>query len=399
MPTKTLNESVRRQVVRGGSVVEQANQARSQFKKTWSHTPNYRQLKASGARLPDNPYLRTHSQGWGGSANFAGGYITYSEGYYIFPSLAGIDASLVSEVFTDLIGKAKGEQWNAPVFVAEGRKTAQMVFDRAKHLATMVFELRRGRIDRFAAMFHDSVSKPSARRRNRWKSDYGKDALRAQSSIWLEAQYGWVPFMLDVRNAVNATMDAIEVPAKRVGRVTAKRTRSSIYFEGEGLLYSMPTYGINTYGRAQVFDKQSMRAVWNFSPRVADLPGRFGLLNPLEVAWELLPLSFVADWFLPIGDYLSTLDAPWRFTHIGGTRGQRREIVRDWKKTRDAGSTKSTSSSGMALTSALHIQRIPLSAIPMPSLANMAFRPKLGVARTISGIALLSQQLSRLGKR
>jgi hypothetical protein len=30
-----------------------------------------------------------------------------------------------------------------------------------------------------------------------------------------------------------------------------------------------------------------------------------GLLDPASVAWELLPFSFVADWFIPIGSYLA----------------------------------------------------------------------------------------------
>lgn len=40
-----------------------------------------------------------------------------------------------------------------------------------------------------------------------------------------------------------------------------------------------------------------------------------GLTNPLEVAWELVPFSFVLDWALPIGEWLSVLDADlgWRF--------------------------------------------------------------------------------------
>jgi hypothetical protein len=35
----------------------------------------------------------------------------------------------------------------------------------------------------------------------------------------------------------------------------------------------------------------------------------YGLLNPAALAWELLPLSFVVDWFLPIGAFLSSLTA------------------------------------------------------------------------------------------
>lgn len=32
--------------------------------------------------------------------------------------------------------------------------------------------------------------------------------------------------------------------------------------------------------------------------------GELGLTNPALVAWELVPYSFVVDWFLPIGDWL-----------------------------------------------------------------------------------------------
>jgi hypothetical protein len=34
-----------------------------------------------------------------------------------------------------------------------------------------------------------------------------------------------------------------------------------------------------------------------------------GISNPLLLAWELVPYSFVVDWFLPIGNYLESLDA------------------------------------------------------------------------------------------
>jgi hypothetical protein len=40
-----------------------------------------------------------------------------------------------------------------------------------------------------------------------------------------------------------------------------------------------------------------------------------GLTNPLELIWERIPYSFVVDWFLPIGGWLSTLDADFGWTH------------------------------------------------------------------------------------
>jgi hypothetical protein len=34
-----------------------------------------------------------------------------------------------------------------------------------------------------------------------------------------------------------------------------------------------------------------------------------GLTNPVSLAWELLPFSFVVDWAWPLGDYFSQFDA------------------------------------------------------------------------------------------
>lgn len=35
----------------------------------------------------------------------------------------------------------------------------------------------------------------------------------------------------------------------------------------------------------------------------------FGITNPLELAWELIPYSFVIDWAFNVGNVLSGLDA------------------------------------------------------------------------------------------
>lgn len=397
MPSVTTSASIVRYRSLFGNRSDIQTQSAWTKTKTWNRTPGYRALVASGSRLPDQPFAYRYITASGGSASFYGGNLTYSEGFYVFPGYLTVDSDLVSRVLLDLVDKAKGQQWNVPVFVAEGRKTAQMVYSRAVHLAMMVRELRRGRIDRFAAMFHDSVSRPSRRMKNRWKTDLGRDAVTAHADIWLEAQYGWVPFMLDVRNAVNALMDVIEEPANTVGTVRTRRRRSDVFVSPEELMYSWATQGVRTWCAARVYDSQQVRATWRFSPGVNDLPGRFGLLNPLEVVWELVPFSFVADWFFPIGDYLSALDAPFRFNHVGGTYGVRRERLSDWYKTRDQ-LAASTPTSGSATTTMLYVQRLPITSVPNVRLSTLRFDPKIGAARAVSGVALLAQQLSRLGK-
>jgi len=52
-------------------------------------------------------------------------------------------------------------------------------------------------------------------------------------------------------------------------------------------------------------------------PTLAGL-NAMGLINPFALAWELLPMSFIVDWFLSVGDYLKGLSAPMGLTYLAG---------------------------------------------------------------------------------
>jgi hypothetical protein len=45
---------------------------------------------------------------------------------------------------------------------------------------------------------------------------------------------------------------------------------------------------------------------------------QIGLANPLSIAWEVVPFSFVVDWGLPIGNVLEALTATRGLEFIGG---------------------------------------------------------------------------------
>lgn len=52
----------------------------------------------------------------------------------------------------------------------------------------------------------------------------------------------------------------------------------------------------------------------------------FTVGNPLEMGWELVPFSFVIDWGIPIGDWLSSLDALQYVRRFGATLTERTQI-------------------------------------------------------------------------
>lgn len=60
---------------------------------------------------------------------------------------------------------------------------------------------------------------------------------------------------------------------------------------------------------------------------------RFGLVDPSRVLWEVLPWSFVIDWFLPIGSFLSQLHADAGLTFRQGTMSVEVETKRTVRRT------------------------------------------------------------------
>jgi hypothetical protein len=160
-------------------------------------------------------------------------------------------------------------------------------------------------------------------------------------------------------------------------------------------LESNPAYK----GNISVVVNISRRAKWRFKAKAADLPGLFGLVNPFEVAWEIVPFSFVADWFLPIGRYLSALDVPLRFEHIGGSKGWRmQEMATTTPTYATYGGAQVPAVSGICTLHRVTGWRKKLTSAPTPSFSDMTFRPGLNATRATSAVALLWQQASRLGR-
>lgn len=50
---------------------------------------------------------------------------------------------------------------------------------------------------------------------------------------------------------------------------------------------------------------------------------QLGLTNPAQLAWELVPFSFVVDWFIPVGDFFAQLDATLGWSYRGGTYSEK----------------------------------------------------------------------------
>lgn len=127
------------------------------------------------------------------------------------------------------------------------------------------------------------------------------DATSTAADTWLVYRYGVLPLIKDITGI-------IEGLEKRVGRIRkSTRAAKKISRHGGRLIkgsYSVATVTID----CQTVDTLSVRAVSldEFFQTVANNIG-FTAKGLITLPWELIPYSFVADWFVNVGDFIGAL--------------------------------------------------------------------------------------------
>lgn len=150
--------------------------------------------------------------------------------------------------------------------------------------------------------------------------------------LWLEAQYGWMPLLSDVHGAVTVLKERDRQNPKRY--IVSVYAKAKEKFQEEFGPYNWS--GVYSGGRLAMYNRRDIvdqcRVSLHYyldNPFLASLAS-LGVTNPLDIAWELLPFSFVADWFLPIGDYINVLDATLGYIFKGGDATGVRRVSGKW---------------------------------------------------------------------
>lgn len=186
------------------------------------------------------------------------------------------ESDVYKKVYSALESEARGRAKAAiAVDLAEGRQALDMIASTVGTLYKGARYIRRGNFIEAARTFR--IRKP------RGLSNRTEDFL----NNWLAFRYGWIPML----SSIHDTWDALAIKSAPLSH----RFRISRYGSQQSLGFDL---------RERVTARGFMRVT---SPSRARL-GAVGLANPAQIAWELLPGSFVLDWFLPIGDYLDTFD-------------------------------------------------------------------------------------------
>jgi hypothetical protein len=124
------------------------------------------------------------------------------------------------------------------------------------------------------------------------------------SNDWLQLQYGWLPLLSDVNGACEELARKMTYQPE-VGNVKAtSKQQRDIKLDGVKVNPTWPAYS----GSGSIEITCNGCIEYRIGSRTFATLANTGLINPLEVAWELIPYSFVVDWFLPVGGFLNNLD-------------------------------------------------------------------------------------------
>jgi len=194
-------------------------------------------------------------------------------------TIVGWSDNDVLRLLNKLAGRVRGHSFDLGINIAEGRKSYGTILSNLRSIGSALLSLKHGNIP-------EALRTLGSQQRSS-KRVIAKDF----SARWLETQYAFLPLVSQSYEAAKA-LKAITGPRRIRFRVSsgAKRIVTDV---AASTGYKNPASF--TYSRiiiCDLFEDLSLNR-------------SLQLTNPAAIAWEVVPYSFVVDWFLPIGSYLS----------------------------------------------------------------------------------------------
>lgn len=316
-------------------------------------------------------------------------YNGYSNTIITSGSAGGLSTFEISTVgrlaSNKLLLAIKNQKVNLAQAFAERKQTVDLVASTATKIALALKATRKGNLVDAAKALGCDAPKRASRRAAREARVRPNPTNKQMSRRWLELQYGWRPLVSDVYGSMESIADTGKTPTPYysvVARHIVKRPFTNVVRDvstelqvEKGTLYYKHQYTVR-----YSIDNPFTRSL-----------SQLGITNPLLIAWELMPWSFVIDWFLPVGNAISSLDATVGCTFHSGIQSK------TWKVMGEATLTYRTRNSSQVIEGNVtrgmqrfQTSRSLLSSFPTPSLPS--FKNPLGFDHVANAIALLLLQ-------
>lgn len=204
--------------------------------------------------------------------------------------------------------RANAPTWDVLTDLAEAKETVGLLRGSAQWLLGVAAAVKRRDVRLIAGMFKVSTSRKGIKRLRRTLypktlNAAGISVGSSMSRLWMSYRYGFMPMIYSMQDAMIAFGASWAKGVKLTEQVTLKDEISSTY-SNTGSTFS----GYKAVNHSDRYCSGSFRkkAYFNYTNSMLSRLG----VNPYSLArtaWELVPFSFVIDWFVGIGDFLDNL--------------------------------------------------------------------------------------------
>jgi len=281
--------------------------------------------------------------------------------------------------------KMSGANFDMSVFLGTSHESLKLIADSAIRIASMYENLRKGNLSKAAQDLTGFVPKRKRGVGQGKQRHIVPNSAQAMADALLELRYGWLPLLQDVKDAAEFLAHQLSAPA-----VVSYKVNRKITLKPRGASPSNIT-PMNAYG----YESGSIIARLSEEPSLVVL---LGLTNPATLVWEATPWSFVADWFIPIGSYLSAR------AFAGGLKGtfittRKRETFCRGAKSTPGSSTPMSGPSEQYLSHGITLNRSISSSLAVPLPTVKSFSEAASWGHCENALALLTGVASRIERK
>lgn len=305
------------------------------------------------------------------------------------PSVPAFPLNLEGRAVNDALNALKNQKIHLGVAFGERRQTASFVTDTAEYAVKLALAVRKKDLKEVKRLLLGQ------KKRQRHYKNSLYEVLDAPSQLILQNAYALKPLVADTYGAVELLNDKDRADPERY----ATKIKSASVEQFDTVVGAVIGLDYGQHGflvRSKGFHGCFVRLDYFIENPLLQTLTQLGVTNPLEVAWELVPFSFVADWFLPVGNYLGAINADLGLKFRGGSVSKLTRMhtfgtvsnSKDWSSSATyAVNTRHKTITGSG--NAVRLTRTVLTSSPSARLPS--FEDPVKLARLFNALALLTQ--------